>query len=123
MGLKSLRTREALMKRTISLFALLTVAFIILATAQALAQDKTPVKVKSSEVVTGVVIVHIQKEGKSLDLQCNQGAGTCKALQSGNYQMLELPKNYGMYDCRNVEMYQDKSGAAVKIGDYCLVEE
>jgi len=111
------------MKRTISLFALLTVAFIILATAQALAQDKTPVKVKSSEVVTGVVIVHIQKEGKSLDLQCNQGAGTCKALQSGNYQMLELPKNYGMYDCRNVEMYQDKSGAAVKIGDYCLVEE
>jgi len=114
------------MKRIVSLFAMLTAAFVILATAQALAQDKTPVKVKSSEVVTGVVIVHVQKEGKSLDLQCNAGGGTCKALQSGNYLMVELPKNYGMYDCKNVEMYrgdQDKPEAAEKIGDYCLVEK
>jgi len=124
--LKSLCITGALMKRIVSLFAVLTAAFVILATAQALAQDKTPVKVKSSEVVTGVVIVHVQKEGKSLDLQCNEGAGTCQALQSGNYLMVELPKNYGMYDCKNVEMYrgdQDKPEAAEKIGDYCLVEK
>ena len=126
MELKSLCITGALMKRIVSLFAMLTAAFVILATAQALAQDKTPVKVKSSEVVTGVVIVHVQKEGKSLDLQCNEGGGTCKILQSGNYLMVELPKNYGMYDCKNVEMYrgdQDKPEAAEKIGDYCLVEK
>lgn len=114
------------MKKAVSLFAVMTAAFIILATAQALAQDKTPVKVKGSEVVTGVVIVHVQKEGKSLDLQCNQGATTCKALQSGNYLMVQLPENYGMYDCKNVEMYrgdQDKPDAAVKVGDYCLTDK
>jgi len=114
------------MKRTVSLFVVLTAAFVILATQQAFVQDKTPVKVKSSEVVTGVVIVHVQKEAKSLVLQCNEGMGYCRALQSGSYLMVELPKNYGMYDCKNVEMYrgdQDKPEAAEKIGAYCLVEK
>ena len=113
------------MKRTVSLFAVLIAAFVISTTYQALSQERTPVKVKSSEVVTRVVIVHVQKDAKSLDLQCNEGAGNCKALPSGNYLMVELPKNYGMYDCQNVEMYrgdQDKPDAAQKIGEYCLVK-
>jgi hypothetical protein len=81
--------------------------------------------VKNSEVVTGVVIVHVQNAAKSLDLQCNEGAGNCKALSSGNYLMVELPKNYGMYDCQNVEMYRgdsEKPESAQKVGEYCLVE-
>jgi len=111
------------MKRTVSRFAL-WIAVFMLSTA-ALAQEKTPVKVKSSEVVTGVVIVHVQKDTRTLDLQCNQGASGCKVLESGSYLMVELPKNYGMYDCQNVEMYrvdQDKPEAARKIGEYCMVE-
>jgi hypothetical protein len=39
--------------------------------------------------------------------------------------MVELPENHGMYDCKNVEMYQgsqDKPEAGEKVGDYCLVE-
>jgi len=114
------------MKRAVSLFAVLTAAFVILASQPAFSQERKPVKVKSSEVVTGVVIVHVQKDGKSLDLQCNEGVGSCKALPSGNYLMLELPKNFGMYDCKNVEMYrgdQDKPNADEKIGEYCLVEK
>jgi hypothetical protein len=114
------------MKRTVSLFAVLTAVFVILATQQAFAQEKTPVKVKNSEVVTGVVIVHVQKDGKALELQCNEGVTNCKALPSGNYLMVELPKNYGMYDCKNVEMYRgdrDKPEAAEMIGAYCLVEK
>ena len=111
------------MKRTVSLFAVLTAAFVILATAQALAQDKTPVKVKSSEVVTGVVIVHVEKDAQSLELQCNQGVGGCKALPSGSYLMVELPKNYGMYDCKNVEMYRGDQAKAVQVGNYCLMEK
>ena len=114
------------MKRTVSLFAVLTAFFVILAAQPAFAQEKTPVKVKSSEVVTGVVIVHVQKDGKALELQCNEGAGNCKALPSGTYLMVELPKNYGMYDCQNVEIYrgdQDKPEAAQIAGAYCLVEK
>ncbi len=111
------------MKGTICLFALL-IAVLLISTA-AFAQERTPVKVRNSEIVTGVVIVHVQKDAKTLELQCNQGASGCKALQSGNYLMVELPKNYGMYDCQNVEMYQgdqDKPEAARKIGEYCVVE-
>jgi len=118
--------REAVMKRAISLLTFLTTVFIILVCARALAQEKTPVKVKSSQVLTGVVIVKIQKGGDSLELQCNEGAGSCKALAAGNYLMVELPKNYGMYDCKNVEVYKgdaDKPDAAELVGAYCLMEK
>ncbi len=114
------------MKRTISLFAVVTAAFVILATEQAFAQDKTPVKVKSSVVVNGVVVVHVLKDGKPLDLQCNQGVTTCKVLPSGSYRMVQLPENHGMYDCKNVEMYQGDQNKPEEedeaIGAYCLVE-
>jgi hypothetical protein len=114
------------MKRTVSLLIVFTAALVILAAQYAFAQEKTPVKVKSSVVVNGVVVVHVLKDGKPLDLQCNEGATTCKTLQSGNYLMLELPENHGMYDCKNVEMYkgdQDKPDDAEKVGDYCLIEK
>jgi len=114
------------MKRTVSLFAVLTAAFVILVTQQAFVQERTPVKVTSSEVVTGVVIVHVQKDGKALELQCNQGMSGCKSLPSGSYLMVELPKNYGIYDCKNVEMYrgdQDKPDEAEMIGNYCMMQK
>jgi hypothetical protein len=112
------------MKRMVSLFVWLTAAFVILASEPAFAQEKIPVKVKGSEVVTGVVIVHVLKDGKSLDLQCNEGAGSCKVLPGGSYLMVELPPNYGMYDCKNVEIYRgDAPESAEKTGAYCLVEK
>ena len=114
------------MKRTISLFVVLTVAFVLLAAPRALAQEKIPVKVKSSEVVTGVVIVHVQKDAKSFDLQCTHGVGNCTALSSGSYLMVQLPPNFGMYDCKNVELYRgdpDKPEAAERVGAYCLMEK
>jgi hypothetical protein len=106
-------------------FAVWIAVFVILATALAFAQEKTPVKVKSSVVVSGVVIVHIQKDGKARDLQCNEGVGSCKVLQSGNYLMAELPPNYGLYECKNVEMYRgdpNKPDEAELAGAYCLIE-
>ena len=112
------------MKRTVSLLIVFTAAFVLLAAEQAFAQEKTPVKVKSSVVVNGVVVVHVLKDAKPLDLQCNEGATTCKVLPSGNYLMVQLPENHGMYDCKNVEIYrgdQDKPEDEA-IGNYCLVE-
>ena len=113
------------MKRTVFLSTLLIAVFVTLASEQAFAQDKVPVKVKSSEVVTGVVVVHVEKDGKTIDLQCNQGVLNCKALPSGTYLMVQLPKNYGMYDCKNVEIFRgdaEKPDQAVKVGAYCMVE-
>jgi hypothetical protein len=70
-------------------------------------------------------------------LQCNQGAPGCAVLRNGRYQMVELPKDFGMYECRNVEIYaetvvpsdaikSDKPDKANKddiMGEYCLVEK
>jgi hypothetical protein len=115
------------MKRTLWWWAVLITAFVVvLAMEQALAQERTPVKVKSSVVVTGVVIVRIEKAGKPLELQCNEGVDGCKTLANGAYLMAELPKNYGKYDCKNVEIYradQNDSETAKPIGEYCLIEK
>jgi uncharacterized low-complexity protein len=113
------------MKKTLFLLTVLGAISLGLATS-AFAQEKTQIKVKSSEVVTGVVIVDILKDGKSYELQCNQGAYSCTALKNGTYLMVELPPNFGMYVCQDVEVYRIENGNAAssgRIGEYCLIEK
>jgi hypothetical protein len=112
------------MKKIIILLAVLTALIAGVARKQAFAQERTPVKVKGSVVVTGVVIVDILKNGKPMQLQCNEGAGKCTTLKSGSYAMVELPENEGLYDCKNVEIYREdkeKPEEAELLGRYCLV--
>ncbi len=113
------------MKRDVSFLLLLLAAFVLSISSPAFSQEKTPVKVKSSEVVTGVVLVHLQKDAKSIELQCNEGASGCKALPAGNYQMVELPPHFGLYECKDVEVYRsdpDKPQSNEKVGEYCLTQ-
>jgi len=100
------------------------------AALQLSAQDKSLITVRSSEVNNGVVIVTVHAatptEGKtSFVLQCNKGAHGCTAPQPGNYLMVRLPKNYGMYDCVNVELYpsSEEPDTSNRIGQYCLVDK
>lgn len=98
--------------------------FLLSGVGRALAQEKSAITVKGTELNNGVVIVDVLKAGKGFELQCNQGARSCTPLKSGKYQMIELPSNSGMYDCKDVEIYPDASsnpGADQKIGEYCLV--
>jgi hypothetical protein len=113
------------MKITILLIAV-TALLVLASTEKVFAQERTPVKVKSSQVVTGVVVVDVVKDGKTFELQCNQGASECNVLKTGGYVMVELPKNYGMYDCKNVEIYRedkDKPEGTERLGRYCLIEK
>ena len=111
------------MKRTLFAVAILAVISLALAGSTAFAQQGSQIKVKGSDVVTGVVVVDILKDGKPYDLQCNQGAGNCKSLKNGTYWMVELPPNYGLYDCRNVEVYRinGEVPSSERIGEYCLI--
>ncbi len=93
------------------------------------AQEKSLIVVRSSEVNNGVVIVTIHQvtptAGKtSFALQCNKGAANCTVPEPGNYVMVRLPKNYGMYECANVDLYPPaaETGSSQKIGEYCLVD-
>jgi hypothetical protein len=101
----------------------LLVFFLLFGMGKALAQEKTAITVKGTELNNGVVIVDLVKAGKGYELQCNQGAPSCTPLKGGKYLMVELPSNAGMYDCKDVEVYPDPAtspDADKKIGEYCL---
>jgi len=98
---------------------------------QLVAQERTTVTVKSSAVVTGVVIVNVvqtatgdQAKG-TFELRCNKGPSSCNAPEPGSYTMVRLPKNWGMYDCANVDLYPTTANPDhdQKIGEYCLIEK
>lgn len=91
------------------------------------AQDKSStITVKEATVATGVVIVTADMNGKSVDLQCTQSMPLCTQLKNGKYAVVLLPKNRGMYDCQNVDVYPANSPnleAAEKIGEFCLIQK
>lgn len=107
------------MKRSIVLLMSLAAAVALLA------QEKSPITVKESTVMTGVVIITANENGKPLELQCNQSMAACTVLKPGEYWMVRLPKNYGMYDCANVDLFPKSADpeTSEKLGEYCLIRK
>jgi hypothetical protein len=103
-------------------FILLLVLFAI----PVFAADKTQITVKGSSVSNGVIVVDIRESGKGFELQCTQTAPNCVAPQAGTYWMVRLPKDHGLYDCQNVDLYPQavdpESGVKI-LGEYCLNEK
>ena len=95
------------------------------------AQDRSTITVKKSEVGKETVIVTAIQQGAgdqakvSFELNCNKGASSCKAPEPGSYIMVRLPKNWGMYDCANVDLYAASADPDKdqKVGEYCIVEK
>jgi len=106
------------------------ILLVLLIAVQLMAQDRSTISVKKSETTNGVVIVTVaqgatQGQAKTAELNCNKGAEACKAPEAGTYLMIRLPKNWGMYDCQNVDLYASSADPATdqKIGEYCLIEK
>jgi hypothetical protein len=98
---------------------------ILLVTVPLFAVDKSSITVKHSSTNNGVILVNISEEGKTLELQCTESAPNCKAPQPGTYWMVRLPKNWGLYDCANVDLYAQNQDPeqGEKFGEYCLNEK
>jgi len=105
------------------------ILLVLAAGVQLMAQDRSTITVKKSEVGKDTVTVTAIPQGAgakaSFELNCNKDASSCKAPQPGTYIMVRLPKNWGMYDCSNVDLYAatadpDKDQ---KLGEYCLAEK
>jgi len=104
---------------------------LVLIGVQMAAQEASTVTVKNSEQSNGVVILTATQAATadqakvSFALHCNKGASGCKALEPGTYLMVRLPKNWGMYDCANVDLYPTSADPAKdqKLGEYCLNEK
>ena len=81
---------------------------------------------EGTTVNNGVVIVNINDAGKAFELQCNQAAPHCTAAQPGSYWMVRLPKNHGLYDCANVDLYAQSANTEDPdnvLGEYCINEK
>lgn len=104
---------------------LLIVAFA----AQLMAQDKVMITVKNSVTTNGVIVVTVLGTGEQakevMQLNCNKGTSSCTAPEPGTYLMVKLPKNWGMYDCANVDLYAASANpdSDQKIGEYCLEQK
>jgi hypothetical protein len=115
------------MKRVTILLIALVLCFFLTSAMQTLAQDQrdvTTITIRSSEVNNGVVILAAREGKNSFELQCNKNLPGCTVLEPGDYSMVRLPKNYGVYDCANVDMYRTTNDSKLgdKVGQYCLVE-
>lgn len=120
------------MKKVVNLFILLALLLGTVASSAQYLPDKgnelnrAVITVRGNELNNGVVVLDIVKTGKACELQCNQGASGCIALKNGKYQIVELPKNFGMYDCKVVEVYPEFAVDPErdrKLGEYCLIEK
>lgn len=109
----------------------LIILLVMLVATAAMAQERSVVTIKGSEVNNGVIILTVHqtdpvRQGKaSFDLQCTKGLPDCANPPQGNYLMVRLPKNWGAYDCANVDLYPASGDPASseKIGEYCLMEK
>jgi len=99
--------------------------FVMCGAAVLWAQEKSEITVKSSELSNHVIMISAVEKGKSLELHCNDGQAFCMAVKPGNYQMVRLAKNHGMYDCQNVDLYptDPNQPQEEKLGEYCLYEK
>ena len=100
----------------------LLVCLVLLMSVQLFAEEKSKITVKGSEKNSGVIIVTINDGKKSVELNCNDGFPHCAAPKPGEYWMVRLPKNHGVYECQNVDLFQatDDPDTAEKVGEYCL---
>ena len=111
-------------KATILLKVLLIVLFAPLALSAQEPLESQKITVNGKEVNNGVVILAVQEGKNSFDLQCNKDGSNCAILEPGEYMMVRLPKNRGLYDCANAEVDRKSGNSEVgdRLGQYCLVE-
>lgn len=115
------------MMKAFILFLATLILVILIAPPALSAQDQPEpqkITVKSKEVNNGVVVLSAQDGKGSFDLQCNKDMSGCAVLDPGEYMMGRLPKNRGIYDCANAEVYRKSANSepGERLGQYCLVE-
>ena len=114
------------LKVGICLLVLIALAAVI---RTASAQDDEPkremITVKSAGSSAGVIILIGRGEKTAIELQCTKTVVGCASLKPGEYLMLRLPKNRGVYDCMNVRVYDKGADPddAEQLGAYCVTDK
>lgn len=118
--------------RNAVVFSVLVLLFVLFGVAPASTQKQSIITVRGKILGDGVVAIQAANNGQRYRLLCNENMPACSALKNGRYVMVELPKNFGMYDCKDVEVYPESAGSlngimnvdkTKKLGEFCLEEE
>ena len=113
------------MRKAATLFGVVLIVLLVPLALSAQEQlESQKITVKGREVNNGVVMLAVQEGKNSFDLRCNKDLSGCTILEPGEYMMVRLPKNRGLYDCANAEVYRTSADSEVgdRLGQYCLVE-
>ena len=88
-------------------------------------QESQKITVKNKEVNNVLVILAVQSSKSSFELQCNKNFAGCTALDPGDYLMVRLGRNRGLYDCVNAEVYGKNANSEMgdRLGQYCLIDK
>lgn len=102
----------------------LVLLVILLSSMRTQAQQKGElIIVKSADTSATLVSIVAQVAKQAVELQCNKGAVGCTVLQPGDYTLIRLPKNTGLYECSNVYVYQKSENlepVGEILGRYCI---
>lgn len=110
--------------RIIFVCAIVVMVTAFTSRAQADQEKYETITVKSVDTNNGVVIVKATTGIGAIELQCNKDYPSCSALKTGKYSMVRLPKDWGRYECANVEVYAlagDAETHGEVLGAYCLI--
>jgi hypothetical protein len=113
------------MKTKIILRVAAVAIVLLFGTVSARAQEKELITVKRTEVNNGVVLITAHSEKAPIALQCNKDFLGCSVLKPGEYVMVHLAKNHGLYECSNVTIYakgQNPDSEGEELGTYCIAE-
>lgn len=118
--------------RNAVVFSFVMLLFVLFGVAPVSTQKQSIITVRGKILEDGVVALQAANNGQRYRLLCNDNMPGCSALKNGRYVMVELPKNFGMYDCKDVEVYPESAGSSngsidvdknKKLGEFCLEEE
>jgi hypothetical protein len=110
-----------------SIFHVVAVVLFVFSALSTRAQEKQElITVKGSEVNNGVVVISARGEKAPIELQCTKDLLGCAVLSPGEYVMVRLPKNRGLYECSNIRVYakgQNPGTVGEELGNYCIGEK
>ena len=120
-----MQTYRAVMNKIVVHYSLLAL-LLFFATSEAYGQGRSYITVRGEELNNDLLVMNIERDGTSYQLTCKRGAPSCSTLNNGRYQMVELPENFGAYDCMDdVEVYAEIANDPQKdrrLGEYCMRE-
>lgn len=87
-------------------------------------KDGKTVKVVRHSIQGAVVIIEIEINGNTAQLECTASVAHCSVPSPGTYSLVEMSAREGPYtECKNVKLYSVHPNPRNEVGVYCLLPQ